>query len=88
VRKIPTIHRDGTFVYKGVKYRVGRGSDRPERDGSRFVERVDDLKVVAEGFGYLEEVRGWLLRAVREDWDDLDELSSVEDMYKVKHYGR
>lgn len=72
--KIPTIHRDGSFEFKGMRYRVSQGSDTPTLDGSRFVYREDeDYTLMADGFGYMYEVREWLARAVREDWPDLNE---------------
>jgi len=84
--KIPTIRRDGTFEFKGVTYRVAQGSDKPTEDGSRFVERVSDLALIEDGFGYLSEIRAWLKKAVEEDWPTLEDTSPPE--YGVKHYGR
>ena len=60
-----TIHRDGTFEHEGRRYFTAKGSDRPERDGSRFIARITgdgpgDWEVVAEGFGYLSEVREYI----------------------------
>ena len=70
------IHRDGTFMFNGERYFTSKGSDRPQRDGSRYIARVlsdapGDWEVVAEGFGYISEVRSYLARAQREGWDRL-----------------
>lgn len=70
------IHRDGTFAFNGDRYMVGKGSDRPERDGSRFIARVrsdepGDWTVVAESFGYMSEVRDYIAKAECEGWTTL-----------------
>lgn len=61
------IHHDGTFTYGGERYFTRTGSDRPERDGSRYIARIlsdepGDWEIVAEGFGYLSEVRDYIDR--------------------------
>lgn len=70
------IHRDGSFKFNGEQYRVMQGSDRPERDGSRYIVRVlsdvpGDWEMAAECFGYLSEVRAYVDRAAREGWPRL-----------------
>jgi hypothetical protein len=49
------IHRDGSFTVAGKRFFTGKGSDRPERDGSCFIaeirsDRPGDYMIIAEGF--------------------------------------
>jgi hypothetical protein len=75
------IRRDGTFEYNGERYFTAKGSDRPERDGSRYIARVrsdepGDWEIVADDFGYLGEVREFIAKAQREGWDSLAESNN------------
>jgi hypothetical protein len=74
------IRRDGTFEYKDVRYAVIQGSDYPTRDGSRSIIRINsdepgDWDDVADGFGYMIEVREFIQEAIDNDWPDLDQLA-------------
>lgn len=62
------------FTYRGDRYIIMRGSDRPERDGSLYVCRLlsdapGDWEITADGFGYLSEIRDRIDKAHREGWD-------------------
>lgn len=70
VKGMTIIHRDGTFEFCGQRYITATGSDRPQRDGSRYIARIrsdepGDHEIVAEGFGYLSEVRDHIDQARR-----------------------
>jgi hypothetical protein len=85
-----TIRRDGTFEYKGVRYRVSQGSDRPWKSGDRSIERIDsdepgDWTMVADNFGYLSEIRDFIDEAIANDWPDLDQLRSNEEQNYRDH---
>lgn len=76
----PVIRRDGTFEYKGVRYAVIQGSDYPTRNGDRSIIRINsdepgDWEEVADGFGYMIEVREFIQEAINNDWPDLDQLA-------------
>lgn len=76
----PVLHRSPVgerwFEFRGRTYMVSKGSDRPERDGSRYIARIrsarpGDFTVVVEGFGYMSEVHALLAKATAEGWDYL-----------------
>lgn len=61
------IGHDGAFEHNGQRYATWKGSNRPERDGSRYIARINsdtpgDWTIVAEGFGYLSEVREYIAK--------------------------
>lgn len=87
------IRRDGTFEYKGVRYRVGQGSDSPQRSGDRWIDRIDsdspgDWTTVADNFGYLIEIREFIDRAVANDWPDLDQIHADNEQNHRDHAPR
>lgn len=72
--KIPTIHRDKSFEFKGRQYRVRQGSDQHtvEWDGYSIVavlsDRPGDEADIEDGFYRLADVRDYLRRATDEGW--------------------
>lgn len=72
-----TISRDGTFEYDGRTYRVGRGSDRPNRDGWPYevYDEETSVPVLADGLFTMDEVRREIARHAAYVWPLADDPS-------------
>lgn len=81
--RVPVIHRDHSFEYRGRRYRVTRGSDpgTPEWDGYTIVAVLSDTPGdeadVEASLHSMNAVRGYLSRAEAEGWPYLPDVNGL-----------